>query len=68
MFKIKPRNLESDVQSTTSPGSAFQTLMTLSLKSFFVMLVKAKLHYTSWFGTGSEMVRSWFEAKIHYAI
>jgi len=24
--------------------------------------VKAKFHYTSWFGAGSELVRSWFEA------
>jgi len=30
--------------------------------------VKAKFHYTSWFGAGSELVRSWFEAKFHYAI
>jgi len=23
--------------------------------------VKAKFHYASWFGAGSELVRSWFE-------
>ena len=31
-------------------------------------LIKAKFHYASWFGSGSELVRSWFEAKFHYAI
>jgi len=31
-------------------------------KGYFV--VKAKFHY----GAGSELVRSWFEAKFHYAI
>jgi len=25
--------------------------------------VKDKLHYASWFGTGSKLVRSWFELK-----
>jgi len=25
-------------------------------------LIKAKVHYTSWFGVGSEPVRSWFGA------
>ena len=25
------------------------------------LLLKAKFHYTSWFGAGSELVRSWFE-------
>jgi len=24
--------------------------------------LKAKFHYASWFGAGSELVRSWFEA------
>ena len=24
---------------------------------------KAKFHYASWFGAGSELVRSWFELK-----
>jgi len=25
-------------------------------------LLKAKFHYASWFGAGSELVRSWFES------
>jgi len=34
IFKTELRNLESDAKTTTSPGSAFRTLMTLSLKGF----------------------------------
>jgi len=30
--------------------------------------LKAKFHYTSWFAAGSELVRSWFGAKFHYAV
>jgi len=29
---------------------------------------KSQVHYTSWFRAGSDLVRSWFEAKFHYAI
>jgi len=31
-------------------------------------MVKAKFHYASWFGAGSELVQRWFEAKFHYAV
>jgi len=26
--------------------------------------VKAKFHYASWLGAGSELVRNWFEVKL----
>jgi len=28
-----------------------------------ISVLKAKFHYASWFGAGSELVRSWFELK-----
>jgi len=45
ILKIDLRNLGSDVKSTTSGGRAFQTLTTLSLKKFFLMLVSGRLLY-----------------------
>jgi len=66
---VSPRDLRPYTRQRLPICEHFQTglrqLASTRLRSLAHICtdqLKAKFHYASWFGAGSELVRSWFEA------